>query len=183
MQSHDQPFEAPSRLPQGAGVHALCESICDNAGKRLGGGVHAGEGRIVVQIAVVELVQDGVQRLARSTDVDHEVVGVESCAPERRVDDVRRAVKSLRRPEHLTAEAVGDHHMVADGDAEHGLPSVVDDGVAERGETARGQPGHHVGQLTEKRLPSEQRVEGGVAQELERELQPVSRRATAGAGR
>ena len=49
--------------------------------------------------------------------------------PERRVDDVRRAVQPLRRAEHLAPEAVGDHHVVADGHAEHRslLSSVGDD--------------------------------------------------------
>ena len=104
-------------------------------------------------------------------------------AAERRVDDERRAVQPLRRPEHLAAEAVGDHHVVADGHAEHGLPLAVGDRVAERRQAPVGQPGHHVGQLVEARLAGEQRVEGGVAQQVERERQPVGRRAARRAGR
>jgi hypothetical protein len=60
-----------------------------------------------------------MQLLGCSADVDHDVVGVESRAPERGVDDVRRAVQALRRPEHLTPKTVGDHHVVAYGHAEH----------------------------------------------------------------
>ena len=105
-----------------------------------------------------------MQLLGRSTDVNHDVVGVEDRAPERGVDDVRRAVQSLRGPEHLAAEAVSDHHVVADRHAEHGLLTVVGDGVAERRQAPRGQSGHHVGQLIEAGLPSDERVEGRVAQ-------------------
>jgi hypothetical protein len=32
-------------------------------------------------------------------------------------------VETLRGPEHLATEAVGDHHVIADRHAEHGLSS------------------------------------------------------------
>ena len=102
----------------------LRESVGDHLGERLGGGVHPREGGLVVQVAIGELAQHGVQRLGRLPDVHHDAVVVEGRAPERRVDDVRRAVQPLRGAEHLAAEAVGDHHVVADGHAEHQpLPS------------------------------------------------------------
>ena len=47
----------------------------------------------------------------------------------------------------------------------------------------RGQPGHHLGQLVEVRLPGEERVEGGVAQQLEGERQTIGERPARGAGR
>ena len=72
----------------------------------------------------MRLGQHLVQYLGRPTDVDDDVVRVEIRAPERGVDDVGRAMEALRRPEHVAAEAVGDHHVIADGDAEHGyVPS------------------------------------------------------------
>src|SRR5262249_38717723 len=40
-------------------------------------------------------------------------------AAERGVDHVGRPVQSLRRSEDLAAEAVRDHHVIADGHAEH----------------------------------------------------------------
>ena len=175
--------ELPGGVAQGAGVHPFGESICDHPGERLGGGVHARERGLVVEVAVGELGQHCVQLLGRATDVDHDVVGVEGRAPERGVDDVRRAVQALRGPEHLAAEAVGDHHVIAYGHAEHVLFPVVGDGVAERRQAPGGQPGHHVGQLAEAGLPGDERVEGGVAQQLERECQPVGRRAAPAAGR
>ncbi len=58
--------------------------------------------------------------LARTADVDHDAVRVEVAAPELDVDDVGRAVQPLRGAEHLSAKAVGDHHVIADGDAVHG---------------------------------------------------------------
>ena len=141
------PSSVASAVAQRAGVHPVREPVGDHPGERLGGGVHARERGLVVEVAVGELGQHRVQLLGRAADVDHDVVGVEGGAPERGVDDVRRAVQTLRRPEHLAAEAVGDHHVVADGHAEHDLLPVVGDGVAERRQASRGQPGHHVGQL------------------------------------
>ena len=64
-----------------------------------------------------------MQLLGCSDDVDDDAVGVEIRAPEGRIDDVRRAVEPLRGPECLAAQAVGDHHVIADGHAEHGYPS------------------------------------------------------------
>src|SRR4051812_16134925 len=60
---------------------------------------------------------------------------------------------------------------------------VVGDGVAERREAPRGQALHHAGQLVEARLAGHEHVERGVAQQVEREGQPVGRRAPPAAGR
>jgi len=61
----------------------------------------AAERGFVVEVAVGELGQHGMQLLGRPTDVGHDPVAVELRAPEGRVDDVRRAVQALRGPEHL----------------------------------------------------------------------------------
>ena len=42
-----------------------------------------------------------------------------------------------------------------------------------------GEPGHHVGQLGERRLAGEQRVEGRVAQQVQRQRQPLGQRPVA----
>src|SRR3954465_11936456 len=63
------------------------------------------------------------------------------------------------------------------------LRSVVGDGVAERRQASGGQIGHDAGQLFEARLAGDDRVEGRVAQEVEREGQAVGRRAAAAPGR
>ena len=91
-----------------------------------------------------------MQLLGGPADVDDDVVGVERRPPERRVDDVRRAVQPLRRSEDLAAEAVGDHHVVADGHAEHAASLLaVGDACGKRRQAPVGEPGHHVGQLVE----------------------------------
>src|SRR6478736_4068951 len=64
-----------------------------------------------------------------------------------------------------------------------GSPLAVGDRWAERRQAPGGQPRHDVGQLVEARLTGEERVEGGVTQQFERERQPVGRRAAPGAGR
>src|SRR3954466_14753055 len=63
------------------------------------------------------------------------------------------------------------------------LAPVVRDRVTERRQAARGEPSHHVGKLAEGRLPGDERVEGGVAQQVEGERQPVGRRAAGAPGR
>ena len=51
------------------------------------------------------------------------------------------------------------------------------------GEAPRGEACHHAGQLVEARLAGHEHVERGVAQQVERERQPVRRRAAPAAGR
>src|SRR3954470_4849698 len=57
------------------------------------------------------------------------------------------------------------------------LRPVVGDGVAERRQASRGQTRHDAGQLVEARLAGDEHIEGGVAQQVEREGQPVGRHA------
>src|SRR3954469_3662514 len=57
------------------------------------------------------------------------------------------------------------------------LLPVVADRVAQRGEFARGEFGQHVGQRLERGRAGEQRIEGRVAEQLERECPPLRRRA------
>ena len=90
-------------------------------GQPLGGRDGAGEGRLVVEVAVVDVGKDGVQLAGGGADVDDDAVGVELGPPELDVDDVGGAVQALRRAEHLAAQAVGDHHVVAHADGEHRL--------------------------------------------------------------
>src|ERR1700754_2447090 len=53
------------------------------------------------------------------------------------------------------------------------LHPLVGDGVAERRQGPEGQALHDIGQLLEARLTGDERVEGRVTQEVERERQPV----------
>src|SRR5215207_7105397 len=50
---------------------------------------------------------------------------------------------------------------------------VVRDEVAQRGQGARGQPGEHAGQLLEPGLAGDQRVERGIAEQVQRAREPV----------
>ena len=102
-------------------MHPLGEPVGDRPGQHLGGRVHAREGRLVVEVAVVQLADDRAQLLGGPADVDDDAVRVEFGPAEGRVDDERRPVQALRGPEDLALEAVGDHHVVADGHAEHAL--------------------------------------------------------------
>ena len=103
----DQPVEPASAVAEGAGRDPVRQPVGDDLGERFGGGVHPGERALVVEVAVGELGEHGVQLLGRATDVDDDVVGVELRAPERGVDDVRRAVQLLGGAEHLALRSCG----------------------------------------------------------------------------
>ena len=105
-------------------MDALGQPVGDHLGEQFGRGVDPGKGRIVVEIVVTQRADDGAQLVGSPPDVDHNVVVVEGGPPERRIDDVGRAVKVLRGPEHLAAEAVRDHHVVAHCHTEHGVTSL-----------------------------------------------------------
>ncbi len=74
---------------------------------------------LLVQVPVAQLADHGMQFRSGPPDVHDDVVRVQRLPPKGGVDDVRRPVQALRGTEHLTTEAVGDHHVIADGDAEH----------------------------------------------------------------
>ena len=95
------------------------EPVGDLARQHLGGGVEAGERLHLVEVAVGEVGQDRVQRLGGASDVEDDAVGVEVLPGERRVDDERRTVQRPGRAEHLAAQGVRDHHVVAYGHLEH----------------------------------------------------------------
>ena len=97
---------------------ALGEPVGDDLGQELRGGVDAGEVGLVVEVAVVQLADHGPEFLCGQSDVDDDVVVVQLLAPERGVHQERRSVQALRGSEDLAAEAVGDHDVIADGDAE-----------------------------------------------------------------
>ncbi len=109
--------------------------------------------------------QDAAQRLGRAPDVDHHAVGVERRRAEGRVDDERRAVQPLRGTEHLAREAVGDHDVVAHRDGVGHAASLQSIVWHRPGRRSVRDGGHDLGQVPPRRLPVEQGVERGVAQQ------------------
>src|SRR5215203_965521 len=59
----------------------------------------------------------------------------------------------------------------------------IDDAPTERPRRPFGELGNHVGQVLEPRLPRQQRVEGGVAQQVERQGETLRVRTPATPGR
>ena len=112
------PGEAAGALAEGARLDALGEPVGDDLGQELRRGVDAGEVGLVVEVAVVQLADDGAEFLRGQSDVDDDVVVVQLGAAEGGVHEERRSVQALRGAEDLAAEAVGDHEVIADGDAE-----------------------------------------------------------------
>ena len=105
-----------------AGARRLGQAVEDVLGQEFGRGVGALELRHVVEIAVVQRLEHGLERLVRAADVDHDAVAVELIGDERGIDHEGRAVQRLRRAEHRAAERMGDHDVVADFDGEHRQP-------------------------------------------------------------
>lgn len=98
------------------------EPIGDHFGEELGRGVPPGEGRFLVQVAVVEFAEDGAEFVSGPCNVDNDVVGVQLRTTEGGVHEERSPVQSLRRPEDLAVETVRDHDVIANGDAEQDTP-------------------------------------------------------------
>src|SRR5262249_55420957 len=85
------------------------------------------EVRIVVQIAVVERVEHAPQLYFGKTDIDQELQMIELLRAEFRFHSEGRAVQLLRGAKLLAAKAVGNHDVIADGQAEHSLCPIRDD--------------------------------------------------------
>ncbi len=111
-------IDAVSTLTQSALGNPLRELVGDVLREPLRGRVDARELRFFVEIAVVEHGQDLAQLLRGESDVDNDVVRIELSTFERSVHQERCSMETLCRTEDLAAETVGDHHVIADGDAE-----------------------------------------------------------------
>ena len=96
------------------------------------------EHRVLVQVAVVERIEHAAQLGLRQADIDQQLMMVELRRAELRLHREGGTVQLLRRAEFLAVEAVGDHDVVADGEAEHSLGPIGDDMTqAARCENAR----------------------------------------------
>jgi len=105
----------------------------------LGRRVDTAKGGIVVEVAVVERIEHAAQFGLRQTDIDQQLEVVEFRRAELRLHCEGGAVQPLRGPEFLAVEAVGDHDVVADGEAEHCWP--YPSGNGSRDADRRRQPG------------------------------------------
>ena len=88
--------------------------------QELGGRELALELRQLVEVLVFQRFQRFAEHVERGADVDHDVLLGQLLAEERDVDDERRAVHALRRPEERIGQAVADHDAITDFDGEHG---------------------------------------------------------------
>ena len=173
---------------RGARLDPLGEPVGDDPGEHLGGGVQSGER---------PARRRGCGRSGRrapscsasaARPMSTTIPSASSSGPrERRVDDVRRAVQPLRRPEHLAAKAVGDHHVVADGHGEHQRLLAV-----RRSRSCGTAPvsvpsasrGHHLGQLARTATrPVSSASNAGSRSSSSASAQPVGVAAAAPAGR
>ncbi len=93
----------PSRPSSPA--RALLARLIENVlGEKFSGRVAALEVRHVVEIAIVQGAQYGLERVVGAADVDHDPVAVERFGDEGCVDDEGRAVQRLGRAEDGAAE-------------------------------------------------------------------------------
>src|SRR5882672_1796092 len=121
IQRHFHRYQPAGVRPERARLDLLCEPVEDHVREEFGGRVLAGEARLLVEVAVVELREHHMQDLARAADVDYDAVLVELAAPEIDVDDVSRPVQVLSGTECLPPEAVRDHEVSPNSYVEHPL--------------------------------------------------------------
>ena len=67
----------------------------------------------LVQIAIIQGLERLAQDVRGETYIDHDVVRVKPLRPELRIHDIGGAVHALRRTEHLAAQRVGHHDVIA----------------------------------------------------------------------
>jgi hypothetical protein len=79
-QDHAQSAESLSPGTELTGGDARGHAIEDDPRQKFGGGVLRGEGRLLVQIPVVDLGEQLPQHHRRPADVDHQAVGIEHVA-------------------------------------------------------------------------------------------------------
>src|SRR5450755_4566739 len=87
-----------------AGAGAFGQTIENMLGEKFCGRIAAREVRHVVEIAIVEGPQYGLERVMGAANVDHDPVAVERFGDEGCVDDEGRAVQRLGRAEDGAAE-------------------------------------------------------------------------------
>ena len=73
----------------------------------------------LVEVAVVERGQRRLELVHGPADIDDDPVRTQVRATKLDIDREGGAMQLLRRPEHLALEAVRDHDVVPDPDAEH----------------------------------------------------------------
>ena len=88
-------------------------------GHEFGGGVGALEQRILVQVGVIHGVQQLPQYRLGQADIHQQLQMIQGRGAEFGFHRVSGAVHTLGRAEFLTVEAMGDHDVVADGQAVH----------------------------------------------------------------
>ena len=76
----------------------------------------------LVEIAVVERRERGLEHLVGARDVDDDAVLVERLGQKCDADDEGRTMHFLGRAEHLAAKRMGDHDLVGYFDCVHGKP-------------------------------------------------------------
>ena len=108
------------RLQFAAGAAELvCASgfrklIVDVFGQKFGRRVDAFEFAQVIEIAIVQRGEGGLQHFVRAADIDYDSVRIETLGKEGCVDNECCPVQSLRWPEHRSTERMGNHDVVTD---------------------------------------------------------------------
>jgi hypothetical protein len=74
----------------------------------------------LIKIAVVQGFERGLEDIERTSDIDHDAVGIELFGNKCRIDHEGRAVQCLRRSKNVSAKRMGNHDVVTDFDCKHG---------------------------------------------------------------
>ena len=94
---------------QAAFADRLAHPVEDVAGEPLGCRVRSRKRRLRVQVAVIDPLEDGPQRVTGGADVDDDAVGIQLFAAELDIDHVGGAVQPPSGSEDIALQAVRDH--------------------------------------------------------------------------
>ena len=84
-------------------------------------GCRIGSGKFFNRVEIVEIptIQDLFDDLARSTDIDNDIICIKRFAAKFDIHHIGSPVQALRRAEGFAREAMGNHKMVANGNSIH----------------------------------------------------------------
>src|SRR5262249_6809386 len=119
MQGHTHRSQLLRAGAEFAVSNPFAQMLENDVCQELGCCIATGEGRFLIEVAVVELGQHGAEGLARHTDVDNDTIVIKVLPSQLQVHNVGRAVKVLSEAKHLALKAVRKHDLVANTDDIH----------------------------------------------------------------
>jgi len=168
------------RLQFAAGTAKLVRACClrkliaDVFGQKFGCGVDPFELAQLIEIAIVQWGEGGLQRLVGAADIDDDTVRIKSVGKEGCIDNEGCPMEGLCRSEHGPTERVGNHDVIADFDGKQRSPLVVGNELSDDIALRIKQCGQPRRQIAKPYCRSKQRVEARIGKQIERGAEPLA---------